>query len=343
MQVAAVRVGVAGCGYWGSKHVRILDSLSEVDKVVAIDPDEVARKALAASFPRITMYGDLETAIHHIDALVVATPAHLHAPIALAAISHGKHVLVEKPLTTSTSDAEQLLEEAERAGVVLMVGHTFEHNPAVWRLKEAIDSGELGEVYYIDTARLNLGLYQSDINVLWDLAPHDISILNYLLDSKPTAVDARGYSFANGYSEDVTYASLTYEDVGAEAHLHLSWLDPQKVRRITVVGSKKMAVYNDVATEEKLRIYDKGVAIPDSTDASVAPMSYRYGNIVSPYIDFREPLRIEDQHFIDCIRSGTKPSTDGANGLAVVQVLEAADRSMRERRVVRLDPGSNGS
>lgn len=334
-----MRVGVAGCGYWGSKHVRVLESLGDIDRVVAIDPDEENLRLIAEAFPRVTTYPNTASAMDEIDALVVATPPRTHFAVGMDALGHGKHVMVEKPLTTSTDEAQAMVDTANEAGLVLMVGHTFEYNAAVWRLREAMRSGELGDVYYIDAARLNLGLYQRDVNVMWDLAPHDISILNYLLEGHPTTVEARAYSCADSHFIDVAYVSLEYAHVGADAHVHVSWLDPCKVRRFTVVGSKKMAVYNDVATEEKLRIYDKGVNLPSDPfdrDTLSPPLSYRYGAIVSPYIDFREPLRIEDEHFIDCIKTGARPHTDGENGLAVVAVLEAAERSIHERRPISL-------
>ncbi len=332
---SGLRVGVVGCGYWGAKHVRVLDSLPEVEQVVAIDHDDMVRKAIIQRHPHVRGADSLESAIDSIDALVVATPPQTHAPLARAALSHGKHVLVEKPLTTNTDDAVDLIEEAERRDLTLMVGHTFEYNAAVWRLREAVQTGELGDVYYIDTARLNLGLYQPDVNVVWDLAPHDVSILNHVLGAEPSEVSAQGHMFANEVTEDVAYISLRYENIGAEAHVHVSWLDPCKVRRVTVVGSEKMAVYNDVATEEKLRIFDKGVGPAAEEDGNgTAPMSYRYGNIVSPFIDFTEPLQVEDQHFIDCIRTGKVPMTDGRSGYSVVAVLEAAQESIRMRRPV---------
>ena len=334
-----MRVGVAGCGYWGSKHVRVMESLRSVERVVAIDPNEESLGMITESFPRVATYRTIHEAMPEIDALVVATPPRSHFAVAMDAMAHGKHVLVEKPLTTSVDEAQRLVEAAADADRVLMVGHTFEYNAAVWRLRDAVRSGELGEVYYIDAARLNLGLYQRDVNVMWDLAPHDVSILNYLLDCRPTTVDARAYSCADCHFIDVAYVSLKSERVGADAHIHVSWLDPCKVRRLTVVGSKKMAVYNDVATEEKIRIYDKGVDLPADPfdrDTLSPPLSYRYGSIVSPYIDFREPLRIEDEHFVDCATSGSRPATDGESGLAVVAVLEAAENSIREQRPISL-------
>jgi predicted dehydrogenase len=240
-------------------------------------------------------------------------------------------------MTTSVASARRLIEEAEAASLTLMAGHTFEYNAAVWKLREVIESGSLGRVYYIDTARLNLGLYQPDINVIWDLAPHDISIINYLLGCKPTTVEAWGSSHAHAYLEDVAYVRLHYMELGIIAQIHVSWLDPCKVRRVTVVGSQKMAVYNDLADQERLRIYDKGVvAASEQEDLHDLPMSYRYGGIFSPFISLQEPLSIQDQHFVECIATGRRPLTNGENGLAVVEVLEAATLSLRRGEPVSL-------
>ena len=333
-----MRVGVVGCGYWGSKHVRVLHGLAGVDEVAVIDPRSDRRMSLAQKFPGLRGFDDLPSALGAIDAVIIATPPTSHAALGLLAIRAGKHVLIEKPLATSTLDAQHLVAEAAAAGVTLMVGHTFEYNAAVWKLKEAIQDDELGNVHYIDAARLNLGLYQSDINVVWDLAPHDISIINYLLGATPTSVHAWGSSHAHAYLEDVAYLRMAYPQLGVTAQVHVSWLDPCKVRRVTVVGEQKMAVYNDLADEERVRIYDKGVVHAEQDDLSLAPASYRYGGISSPFIAFTEPLSVQDQHFVDCMTIGKRPQTDGENGVAVVQVLEAAQRSLREDRRVELDP-----
>lgn len=334
-----MRVGVVGCGYWGSKHVRVFTGLAGVESVVAIDSDPVRRHDLGRAFPSLSHSVDLSSCLNAIDAVVIATPPRTHFNLAITAIRAGKHVLVEKPLAVSMDEARKLVEAAQQHGVTLMVGHTFEYNPAVWRLKEIIDSGELGDLYYLDAARLNLGLYQSDVNVVWDLAPHDISILNHLLGAPPTTVQAWGFSHAHAYLEDVAYLRLGYEHRDVSAHVHVSWLDPQKVRRLTVVGSRKMAVYDDVVTDERIRVYDKGVEVNDD-GASVGgvPMTYRHGSVISPYVAFREPLMLEAEHFVNRATSGLPPATDGANGLAVVAVLEAAQRSLLERREVVVEP-----
>jgi predicted dehydrogenase len=321
-------IGVAGCGYWGSKHVRVVNGLRHVGAVAIIDPSERVRQSMIDAFPSARAFPDLKSALPHIDALIVAVPAQKHAEIALEAIRHGKHVLVEKPLATSTEDARRMVDDAQRADVILMTGHTFSFNPAVRELKRRMDRGDLGSIYYIHSARLNLGLYRPDVNVVWDLAPHDISIFNYLLQSTPTRVAAWGSSHAFGGLEDIAVIRLEYEERRVTGYIHVSWLDPDKVRRVTVVGSAKMAVYNDMA-EERLRIFDRGVERQHpELPLHEQPLSYRYGDIISPHVPFGEPLAIEDAHFIDCIRTGAVPDADGIDGLNVVGVLRAIDESL---------------
>jgi predicted dehydrogenase len=332
-----MRVGVVGGGYWGSKHVRVLEALPEVEELVLVDPRESVRQDLVRSFPRLRTLETLEQALPHVDALVIATPPRSHAPLALRALDEGKHVLVEKPLATEAKAGRRLVDRAEENGLVLMCGHTFEFNAAVWWLRDAVASEELGDLYYVDTARLNLGLYQPDVNVVWDLAPHDVSIINYVLGSTPDVVQAWGRSHAHAFLEDVAYVRLEYNDLGVTAQVHVSWLDPCKVRRVTLVGSQKMAVYNDLAAEERIRVYDKGLDVPSGEPVNGQPVSYRYNGIVSPSLDFQEPLRLEDRHFVECIQESARPCTDGWNGLAVVEVLAAAEQSLRDRRPVHLE------
>jgi predicted dehydrogenase len=335
---SAPRVGVVGVGYWGSKHVRVLYGLDRVSSVAIIDPRQERLDALTRTFPSVLPFTSLKAALPAVDALVVATPPSTHVPIALAALEAGKHVLVEKPLATTCAGAQQLIDAADEREVQLMVGHTFEYNGAVWRLRELVQSGELGELYYIDSARLNLGLYQPDVNVISDLAPHDVSIVNLLLSRQPTSVQAWGSRHANRKFEDVAYLRMSYDDTGVSANIHISWLDPCKVRRVTVVGSRKMAVYNDLAAEERVRIHDKSVYCSvDEGDLTQPPTSYRYGDIISPFVPADEPLAVQESHFIDCIATGGRCRTDGRNGLAVVEVLEAAQMSLRTGRPMRLE------
>jgi predicted dehydrogenase len=272
-----------------------------------------------------------------VDAVVIATPPTSHAPLGLQAIRAGKHVLIEKPLATTVADAEALVDAAEDAGVVLMVGHTFEYNAAVVMLRELVQGQELGDLYYLDSARLNMGLYQHDVNVVFDLAPHDISIANYVIGTAPTSVQAWGATHVHQSFEDVAYLRLNYDEIGVRANIHVSWLDPQKIRRTTAVGSKKMAVYDDMAAEERIRVFDKAVLVPVDPGGGGAPMNYHNGSITSPVVKFDEPLAVQDRHYVECILSGSKPQSDGLSGLAVVQVIEAAQRSLAADRKVLLE------
>jgi predicted dehydrogenase len=343
-RTSGFRVALVGCGYWGSKHARVLHAMEAVDELVLIDSREDRLRSLAQSYRVARCYPTLGPALEHVDAVVVATPPSTHVPFALAAIGAGKHVLVEKPLAPSSAGARALVNAAAEAGVVLMVGHTFEYNPAVRKLAELVQAKELGDVYYLDSARLNLGLYQNDVNVIFDLAPHDISIINYVLGRKPVAVQAWASRHAHRL-EDVAYLRLYYDDClddgGLSANIHVSWLDPCKVRRITTVGSKKMAVYDDLAAEERLRILDKGVCPPcdppGGDDFTQPPMSYRYGDIVVPFVAPAEPLAVQDRHFVDCIANAARPLSDGEDGLSVVEALEAAEWSRRLGRPVLLE------
>jgi predicted dehydrogenase len=340
------RIALAGCGYWGSKHVRVLHAADGVDEVVLVDSREDRLLSLARSYKISRCYSALGPALEHVDAVVVATPPSTHVPLALAAIRAGKHVLIEKPLAPTSADARALVTAADAAGVVLMVGHTFEYNPAVRKLAELVRAKELGDLYYVDSARLNLGLCQNDVNVIFDLAPHDVSIINYVLGRKPVAVQAWASRHAHRL-EDVAYLRLYYDDClddrGLSANIHVSWLDPCKVRRITAVGSKKMAVYDDLAAEERIRILDKGVCLPpDGDDLTQPPMSYRYGDIVVPFVSPDEPLVVQDRHFVECIATGARPLTDGEDGVSVVEALEAAELSRRLGRTVLLEEVSSG-
>jgi predicted dehydrogenase len=332
-----LRVAVIGCGYWGSKHARVFHTLDDVDDVVHVDAREDRLSALRRAFPGTRECTTLQAALPLVDAVVVATPPTAHVSLALCALAAGKHVLVEKPLATTVADAARLIDAAQDAGTVLMVGHTFEYNAAVWKLRELVQRGELGDIYYIDSARLNLGLYQSDVNVVMDLAPHDISIINYVLGQIPDAVEAWGSCHAHRRFEDVAYLRLYYPDVRLSANIHVSWLDPCKVRRMTLVGSRKMAVYDDLAAEDRLRIHDKGVdSCADSGDLTQPPISYRYGDITVPFVHAQEPLAVQDRHFARCALDNAQPWTDGSNGMAVVEVLEALQRALQWGRRVEI-------
>jgi predicted dehydrogenase len=322
-----VRVAVVGYGYWGSKHMRVFSSMPSVHvTIVDQDPDRIAEAR--RSYPSAESAHRLDAVLDRVDAVVVATPPSAHAEVGLQALRNGRHALVEKPLATTVEDAQEMVDSAAASGVHLMVGHTFEYNAAVWKLKEIIDSGELGRILYIDSARLSLGKYQRDCNVIWDLAPHDISIASYLLDEVPRTTCVWAKRHVGNRHADVAYLRLDFEQAATHAFVRVSWLDPCKVRRVTVVGERKMAVYDDMSDNERIRVYDIGVdpADPDDHGESHAmPVSYRTGDIVSPYIQFNEPLWVQDSHFIECIRTGAKPNTSGERGLDIVRVLAATD------------------
>jgi predicted dehydrogenase len=324
-----IEVGVIGCGYWGPNLIRNLVEMPEAKLVAVTDLRSDRLAHISARYPGVRVtddYWDLFSM--SLDAVVVATPPSTHFRIARDCLEHGLNLLVEKPLTLNSRDAVELIQIAESRNLILMVGHTFEYNAAVRALKELIDSGELGQIHYIDAVRVSLGLFQPQLNVIWDLAPHDISILLYLLDSDPVLINAQGADCIFKGKPDIAYLNLDFADLTL-AHVRISWLDPCKVRRITVVGSKKMVVYDDVENLEKIKIYDKGVeALPYTDTFADFQCSYRYGNVVIPNIPFVEPLRVECQHFVKCIVNGTKPQSCGRTGLKVVHVLEAAERSL---------------
>ncbi|HSL56893.1 MAG TPA: Gfo/Idh/MocA family oxidoreductase [Acidimicrobiales bacterium] len=327
-----VRIAVVGIGYWGSKHLRVLSSLPEVTEVVCVDP-----RLPGPSWPTgLRWFTELGSALPEVDAVVISTPPTSHAAVALEAIAAGKHVLVEKPFTTTVADGRALIRAARDAGVVLMVGHTYVHNSVVRQLRALIAERELGDLFYLDSARLNLGLYRPDVSVVWDLAAHDVAIMNYLLDDVPDVVAARAGHAANPRFDDIAYLWLEFHRTKVVASIHVSWLDPCKVRRLTVVGSEAMAVFDDLSMDERLKIYDKGVTFDRDDRSGDAPLSYRYGNVVSPYVEVDEPLVVEDGHFVECILEGRAPLTGGGDGLDVVRVLTAADTSLRENRIVEL-------
>ncbi len=324
-----VRIGIVGSGYWGPNLIRNFIELPSSTVVAVADLREERLSHIRDCYPQIqctTRYEELFGM--QLDAVIVATPPATHFEIARTCLQHGLHVLVEKPLTLKSHDAQELTAMAEDLGLRLMVGHTFEYNPAVRALKEIIDSGELGRVYYIDAVRVNLGLFNAHTNVIWDLAPHDVSFVRYLLGCDPISVSANGAACIFNGSHDIVYMHLTFPN-GVLAHIHVSWLDPRKVRRFTIVGSKKMAVFDDLEPLEKIRIYDKGVETPQYTETfGDFQCSYRYGDVVIPNIRFQEPLKLECRHFLDCIADHTEPQSSGHVGLQVVRVLEAADRSL---------------
>ncbi len=325
-----LKVGVIGCGYWGPNLIRNFTQLSRSDVVRVADLDELRLEHMKGLYPTVETTKDYRDIIAdpEIDIVTIATPVHTHYKLASEALFAQKHVFVEKPIAASAKEAKALIVLSEKHQRKLMVGHTFVYTTAVRKMKEIIDSGELGDIYYINSQRLNLGLFQQDINVLWDLAPHDISIVLYLLDQEPQTVSAVGASHINPSIEDVAVLTMKFSD-SLLAFIQTSWLDPDKIRRMTIVGSKKMMVYDDVQPTEKIRIYDKGVEGPKHYDTYAEfHYSYKYGDIVIPKIEGTEPLRTELNHFIDCILSNKEPVSNGRSGLYVVKTLEAAQKSL---------------
>jgi predicted dehydrogenase len=315
-------------------------NLKGADVKVCADISERRLQHMKGLYPSIEVTVDYKDIVNDkdIDAVVVSTPVSSHFEVARDAIEAGKHVFVEKPLTRTVDEGVALVELADEKKRTLMVGHTFVFTAAVNKIKELIDSGELGDIYYISTSRVNLGIFQDDINVVWDLAPHDISIMNFVLNSRPESVTAIGHSYIRPGIEDVVFVTMRYPG-NKLANIHVSWLNPSKIRKTTVVGSKKMLIYDDVSSLEKIRIYDKGVTVQPHYDTfGEFQLSYRYGDISIPRLDDAEPLKIECQHFIDCIEAGDCPKSSGKDGLEVLLALDAADRSIRENgKEVRID------
>ena len=335
----SIRVGIIGYGYWGPNLARNFYELPSTQLVAIADLKDDQLKRAKSRYPGIVLTTDYQELFKmDLDAVVISTPPKTHFKVAKDCLLHDLSVLVEKPLTLNSCDGEELIQIADDRQLTLMVGHTFEYNSAVVAMKKYIERKELGDLYYIDTARLNLGLFQRDTNVLWDLAPHDISILLYLLDENPISVSAQGMPCVIPGVYDVAYLSLIFPH-NLTAYVHVSWLDPCKVRRVTVVGSKKMAVYNDMETEGKIKIYDKGIDAPDYTDSfGEFQYNYRSGDINMPNIRFAEPLLQECQHFVDSIINHTEPQSSGRNGLRVVRILEAAQRSLTKSATHELIP-----
>ena len=328
-QKSTVRIAVVGYGYWGPNLARNFHQLQDTELVYVVEQDASARTKAERLYGCRTAER-LEDILSDpaLDAVVIATPARTHYMLAQAALNAGKHVFVEKPLTMDVGEGERLVEQAQEANLTLMVGHVFEYNPAVAYIKQMIDNGELGDLLYLYSRRVNLGRLQSDVNALWSIAPHDISIALHLLGQMPEAVRCQGASCLNGVVEDVVFLTMFFPN-NVLCHVHASWLDPSKTREMTVVGSHKMVVYDDVSAEGKVRVYDKGAF--RKGDVTYGDFQYKLhsGDILIPRLDMREPLQIECAHFVDCIRSGATPLTDGANGLRVLRVLAAGEMSLR--------------
>jgi len=332
-----LNVGVIGVGYWGPNLVRNLAAIEDVRLVTVCDADSARLKPVERQYPAVKLTTDISEVARDtdVDAVVVALPVALHYRVARDLLESGKHVLVEKPMCMTSDEGNELVDIAKKSKLVLMVGHTFEYNAAVAKLKEFMNDGTLGEIYYIYSQRVNLGRVRSDINAMWNLAPHDVSIIIHCLEKEPVRVSAKGLVQLQDGIEDVVFMILEFDD-GMIAHIHNSWLDPNKIRKMTVVGSSKMVVYDDTSADAKIQLYDKGIDKKDMKkdlgsydDFGKFQLIHRAGDLLIPKINFVEPLRLECAHFVECIEKGKTPLTDGASGLRVVKVLEAAQKSLR--------------
>jgi len=328
-----VRIGVIGYGYWGPNLVRNFAEAADTQVIAVADMRSDRLQLAKRRYPGIEAVLDYRDLLKNreIDAIAISTPVSTHFQLAMEALQAGKHVLVEKPMTASSDQAMRLIDEAARRNLVLMVDHTFVYTGAVRKIRELITTGAIGDVYYYDSTRVNLGLFQHDVNVIWDLAVHDLSIMDYILPEVPLEVSATGIGHVTGAGEDTAYVSLFYSG-SIIAHLNVNWLSPVKIRRTLIGGTKSMIVYDDIESSEKIKIYDKGVVVRNGPESLYKMLvSYRSGDMSAPRLDVTEALNVEAQHFAECIRNGTTPITDGHAGLRVVNILEAATQSIKQR------------
>jgi predicted dehydrogenase len=332
-----IRIGVIGYGYWGPHVVRNFHNLEGSQVVIVCDKDLAALRRVNQAYPNIRVTADSSELLTsaEVDAVAVITPVWTHFELAKAALLNGKHVFVEKPFTSTAIQAEELIELASKTDLQIMVDHTFLFTGAVKKIRQLIDEGALGDLYYYDSTRVNLGLFQHDVNVIWDLAPHDLSIMDYLIKDKPQAIVATGETHLNGF-EDLAYITV-YFPRNIIAHINVNWLSPVKVRTTLIGGEKKMLVWNDLEADEKIKVYDKGIQVSSGDGLYNLLVSYRSGDMWSPRVEQNEALRIELGYFIDCITGSGKPINDGVAGWRVVKMLEAAEKSVKNRgRIVNL-------
>jgi predicted dehydrogenase len=339
MHSGQVGIGVVGYGYWGPNLVRNF-STSESTRVLAVSDLDSAKLALSKRlYPDIATTSDFRDLLQNpkIDAVAIATPVHSHFDLALAALKAGKHVFVEKPLAPTADQVRRLIDEADKRNLILMVDHTFLYTPAVQKIRSLLQEGALGEIYYYDSIRSSLGLFQNDVNVIWDLAVHDISIIQHIMAEEPIAVSATGSSHVAGSPENMAHITLFFKSK-CVAHVSVNWLSPIKVRQTFIGGSKKMIVYDDVEPTEKIKVYDKGITLNGSPEKTHQfRIGYRAGDMWAPHISAKEALQTEVEHFADCVHHGKTPISDGTSGLRVIEILEAASRSIAEQgRPVRL-------
>lgn len=328
-----VKVGVIGCGYWGPNLIRNFSDIPGAEVVVVCDLDADRLDPILSAYPFVATTTDAAALISmpELDAVAIATPVSTHFDVALAALRAGKHVLVEKPLAASSEEALRLIDEAEKRSLVLMVDHTFVYSGTVRTVRDLIANDGIGDITYYDAVRVNLGLFRHDVNVLWDLAVHDLSIMDYLLEQRPCAVSATGARHVVGGTENIAYITVFFED-NLIAHVHANWLAPVKIRHTLIGGTKKMIVCNDIEPVEKVRVYDRGITVTDDPESTRRlRIGYRTGDMSAPEVDMTEALRTEALHFVRCIANAERPITDGEAGLRVIRILEAATRSVAGR------------
>lgn len=328
-----LKIGVIGYGYWGPNIARNFNACENAQLISICDMDASRLKLAKTTYPFIKDYEDPYELMKSddIEAVAVVTPVYTHFDLAKSALEFGKHIFVEKPFTSTVSQGAELIELAEKKGLKIMVDHTFLFTGAVQKMKEVMDSDELGHLFYYDSVRVNLGLFQHDINVIWDLAPHDFSIMNYLVGKKPAAVSAWGRGhFGNGM-EDVSYVGVHFDDDGFIAHFHVNWLSPVKIRKTLISGDKKMLVWDDLSSDEKIKIYDKGVQVENTEKIHKLLVSYRSGDMHVPRVDNTEALKMEAEYFIKCIKKNETPFNDGEAGLEVVKMLTASNESLKNQ------------
>jgi predicted dehydrogenase len=326
-----MKFGVIGYGYWGPNIVRNLMNMEGVEMLAIADTNAAARKRAHKAYPSVTTTSNASDLINstEIDAVAVVTPVWTHYDLTKQALEQGKHVFVEKPFTSNSAQGEELIELAQQKNLTIMVDHTFLFTPSVVKISELIKEGTLGKLYYYDSTRVNLGLFQHDINVLWDLAPHDLSIMNHLIEATPEAIVATGQGHLNGH-EDIAFMTIYFSDK-VIAHINVNWLSPVKIRTTLISGEKRMLVWNDLEPDEKVRVYDKGVKITNREGVYDLLVNYRSGDMWAPHLDQAEALHQELSYFVDCVSSGRQPFNDGSSGLRVVKMLEAASESLSRR------------
>jgi predicted dehydrogenase len=336
-----INVGVIGYGYWGPNLVRNLFEVEETQVTAVSDMRQDRLDLVKSRYPSVEVSTNYEDLLNNpkIDAIAIATPVHTHFELGLQALQAGKHVLVEKPMASSSEEAMRLIDEAEKRKLTLMVDHTFVYTGAVRKIKAIADSGKLGDILYYDSTRVNLGLFQRDVDVIWDLAVHDLAIMDYILPSSPVAVAATGINHVFRGNENLAYITMFFEE-NLIAHVNVNWLSPVKVRRTLVGGSKQMIVYDDMEPSEKVKVYDKGITVSDAPDSLYkALVGYRSGDMFAPQLDVSEALKVEIRHFAECVQTGTEPITGGQTGLRIVRILESASLSMKQRgKLIHLAP-----